>query len=140
MVTENDILLSEGELIELKGALKGSNSAGTADVAITTSSTYFSGANLGIMVEVGGQIYIESHQTNQTNTSVVIHGEIFICMVKVTDDVIKVKRGGGDGTFSTNVTADSGSTLNWVRLDIPKGNHLTWVKRTSWINSRKKEN
>ena len=99
-----------------KGTLKGSNTAGTADAAITTSSTYFNGTNLGIMAQVGSQVYIQSEQINQTNTSAVIHGEVCICTAKVSDNVIEVKRGGGDGTLPTNVTAASAKTLNWIAL------------------------
>ena len=104
------------EELTYKGTLEGSNAAGNADAAITTSSLYFNGSNLGIMVQVGAQLYIESAQTNQTNASAAIHGETCICVAKVSDDVIKVKRGGGEGTQSTNITAASGNSLNWVAL------------------------
>ena len=99
-----------------KGTLEGVNAAGTAAAAITTATQYFKGTNLGIMVQVGGQLYIESTQTNQTNASVAMHGETCVCTAKVSSDVIKVDRAGGEGTQSTNVTAASGNTLNWVAL------------------------
>ena len=106
-----------------KGSLKGSNATGTTDAAISTSSVYFKGTNLGIMVQPGGGLYIESAQTNQTNTSAALHGETCICVSKVSNDVIKVDRGGGDGTLATNVTAASTKTLTWVALGItyPEG-------------------
>ena len=119
MSTKNDALELEEQSLTLKGTLKGSNSAGTTDAAITTSSTYFNGINLGILVQIGAQIYIETQQPNQTNNSVAMNGEICICESRVSDDVIKVKRGGGDGTLSTNITADPDKTLNWVEIGDP---------------------
>lgn len=113
VVTDPEFKSMEEGYPVMGGTLQACTSAGVA-AALAVGTTYFKWTNAGKQVRPGDIIHISSNQTNQTNLSARISGENVEVVNIESDDVIRVARNNGDGSNAANVTAASGTTLQFI--------------------------
>ena len=124
----------EDDYLINNGTIKGASNAG-ADAAITTSTAYFNvyGPNseaAETFLSVDDKIHIPAQQVLQTavkgtggvtDSTVMLAGEDFIVAEIMGGNLVRVTRGGGSGTLSGNITAISGSALNFEMKGVVLG-------------------
>jgi len=112
-VTDPEFKHLEDEERKFSGKLKGDNGAGV-DAALTTSLTTLNIADADDFLQPGYRLHIGKNQTNQTNTTGRLSGEVVtVQSIDATGNIVTVVR---DTDTTYNMTAGSAAYLNYSIL------------------------